>query len=192
MVCNREFSRVFVHMSCTARGCQPNCEAMPTAPDRSPFDARAAAFDAEQTRRAVRQIPGGVFVITSSFEGKRAGSTVMSVGMCAGEPRLVCVALRKGHIIEPLIRDSRGFAICMIDPNDRLVMRRFAESEHHDSDPFDGIDTTTLVTPAPVLRRSIMALDCEVVRHFDLEADCELFIGSILAGQVFEDDDRAK
>lgn len=166
--------------------------AMPAAPDRSPFDAKAASFDPEATRRALTQIPDGTFIITSAFEGHRAGSTALSVSICATEPRLVCVALRKGHFIEPLIRDSRAFAICRVSPTDRLVLRRFSESEHHDADPFDGVETTTLVTSAPILTRSLMALDCEVVRHFDLEADCELFIGQVLAGHVFDAEDRAK
>lgn len=41
------------------------------------------------------------------------------------------------------------------------------------------------MTGSPVLLRSIVAFDCEVVRHFDLEADHELFVGQVLASRMY-------
>lgn len=158
---------------------------VPQSQERSPFDLRAAAWDAAETAAAVRLIPVGPFVISSGFEGKRAGVLALSVSLCANEPLLIAVAMRKGHPIEPLIRDSRALAVCRIAPDDRLTPRVFAQDHAHDADPFDALAVETLVTGAPVLSRAAMALDCEVVRHFDMEADCELFIGRVLAGRVY-------
>ncbi len=137
---------------------------------------------------ALNAIPGGMFVITSTFDGVRSGVIVRSVQPCADEPRLVCVAVRKGHTIEPLIRDSRHFALCRIDRSDKLACRKFDMAADHDpekpQDPFDSLPVETLATGSPVLRKSDLVLDCEVVRHFDLEADCELFIGLVHAARV--------
>lgn len=143
----------------------------------------------DDVRAAIERIPGGTFVMTASFEGKRAGVMVRSVQPCAEEPLLICVAARKGHWIEPLIRDSHAFAICRVAPDNRLIQRKFStELADHDEargDPFDAFPTETLVTGSPVLLRSIVAFDCEVVRHFDLEADHELFVGQILASRIY-------
>lgn len=136
--------------------------------------------------RALSLLPAGHFVLTSAFEAKRSGMIVRWVQPCAEEPLLVSVAARRGHSIEPLIRDSHAFALCRVDPEDKLVARKFAVHRPPDDagDPFDSVPVETMVTGSPVLKRSQLVLDCEVVRHFDLEADHELFIGLVVAGRA--------
>lgn len=137
-------------------------------------------------RRALSLLPAGTFVLTAAFESKRSGIIVRWVQPCAEEPLLVAVAARRGHSIEPLIRDSHAFAICRMDPEDKLLVKKFAVHRPPDDsgDPFDAVAVETLVTGSPVIRKSPLVLDCEVVRHFDLEADHELFIGHVLAGRA--------
>ena len=136
---------------------------------------------------ALSMLPSGLFLMTSAFEGKRAGVLVSSVQPCAGDPPLVCVALRKGHWIEPIIRDSHVFAICLIDPNDRLVAKKFGDNGRHKDpvDPFDCMPLERLSTGAPVVKRALAALDCEVVRHMDIEADYGLYVGVVRASRVY-------
>lgn len=131
------------------------------------------------------RLRSGLFVLTARHEGKRAGVVVRSVQPAADEPPLVCVAVRRGHWIEPVIRDSHAFAICKVTSGDGLMLRKFAEtSRPRDGDPFDCVQTTRLATGSPILARASLALDCEVVRHFDLEADHELYIGLVVACHV--------
>lgn len=136
-------------------------------------------------RRALSLVPCGIFVMTAMFEGKRGGVRVKSVAHCADEPLLVSVAAWKGHGIEPLVRDSHHFAICQIDPEDRLLLKKFSGHLGDHADQFDSVATERLVSGAPVIKRSILALDCEVVRHFDMEADHELYIGLVLGTKVY-------
>lgn len=134
--------------------------------------------------QALEQLRGDVFVMTSAFEDQRAGIVVLSVFQCAAEPPLICAAVRKGHPIEPLIRDSHCFALCRVDPSQKLVLKKFAVDPTEDEDPFDSFTLTRLTSHAPILAQSTLALDCEVVRHFDLEADHELFVGQVLAARL--------
>jgi len=122
------------------------------------------------------------FVMTSGYENDRAGTLVHWVSRAADEPPLVSVAVPKGHAIEPLIRDSRAFALCVIDPEDRRLRGAFAHACAPDerSDPFDSLEVRALTTGSPVLARSPLVLDCEVVRHFDLEADHEFYVGQVV------------
>lgn len=129
---------------------------------------------------AFEQIPRGLFVLTSQHEGRRAGIVVRGVQPCADEPPMLIVSVRKGNQVAPLIRDSRVFAICQVDAGDRLILRKFAEgTKPRDGDPFDCFGVERLVTGSPVLSKSGLVFDCEVVRHFDLESDHELYVGQV-------------
>jgi len=131
-------------------------------------------------------VPEAVGVLTAAYEDDRAGVRVYSVQPCSTEPALVSIALRKGHFIEPLIRDSHHFGLCLVAPSDRLVLRKFPEDPAaQNDDPFDAFPTGRLVSGAPIIERGLAALDCEVVRHFDLEADHEIYVGLVLAAKVF-------
>jgi flavin reductase (DIM6/NTAB) family NADH-FMN oxidoreductase RutF len=143
--------------------------------------------NAAEARRAFSIFPRGCFLLTAAFENKRSGQIVESVQPCAEEPMLVCVAARKGHPIEPLIRDAHCFAVCRVDPEDRLLLRKFGVGRPTGltGDPFDALDLDRLATGAPVPKRCSAALDCQVLRHLDVEADHELYIGLVVAGRVY-------
>lgn len=139
-----------------------------------------------EARRALALFPQGLFLLTACYEHKRAGQIVQSVQPCADEPLLVCVAARKGHPIEPLIRDAHRFAICLMGQDDKLLLRTFGSLPAPSrGDPFDALELDRLATGAPVPKRCLAALDCQVLRHLDVEADHELYIGQVLAGRVY-------
>ncbi len=136
-------------------------------------------------------VPTGTFVVTSAHDGKRAGVLARSVAPCATEPILIMLAMRKGHSIAPLIRDSRHFGLCRVDPAERLLMRKFNDADsgpdladENAGDPFDSIAVESIQSGSPILKRCIFALDCEVVRHFDLEADHEIYVAQVHAAKV--------
>ncbi|MEL7474040.1 MAG: flavin reductase family protein [Planctomycetota bacterium] len=132
--------------------------------------------------RALSLLPRGLFVLTSQHDGERSGARVTSVCQAATEPLLLCVAARKGHRLEPLIRDSHHFAVNLVAPTERLILRKFPQDAPGDDvgDPFDSMAVRTLSSGSPVIERSLAAFDCEVVRHFDMEADHELYVGQLL------------
>lgn len=147
---------------------------------------------------ALGLLPLGSFLLTAAHDGARSGMLVSSVQRCCDEPSLICVAARKGHKIDPLIRDSRSFAIGIVDPEDKLVHRRFRYTDSAptefvlagDDDPFDAIPTRTLVTGSPILTRCTTWFDCEVMRRVDLESEMELFVGVVVA--VWHDGEQMK
>ncbi len=134
-------------------------------------------------------LPMGSYLMTAACDDQRAGMLVHSVQRCCDEPILLCVAARKGHAIDPLIRDSRSFAIGIVPPEDRMIARKFRFDEMVVSqviqpiidDPFEAIPTRTLATGSPIIARCPIWFDCEVVRRVDLETDHELFIGRVLS-----------
>lgn len=140
----------------------------------------------EAIRSACDRLPTALYLLSARYGDDRAGILVGGVQQCAADPILVTVPVRAGHRIDPLIRDSHMFALSAIRPEDRAMRRRFelhlSAEEYHD--PFDALPVLTLETGAPILRSSVLALDCEVVRHVDMDADHELYIGRVLATRV--------
>lgn len=149
-------------------------------------EADADFIQARTLREACERLPTNLYLLSAHFDDVRSGTLVMGVHQCASEPLLLCVPVRRGHRINPIIRDSRSFALCAIEVDDRAMRRRF---EHHPSaeeyhDPFDAVPVMTLETGSPILRSSVLAFDCEVVRHVDMDADQELYIGRVVAARV--------
>lgn len=144
--------------------------------------------DRELIESALSVFPKGLFLMTAGYEDKRGGMLVPFVHRCSNEPAMICVAARKGHTIDPLIRDSHSFALGVLGEGDRLIERRFQRSDvpprdlpaMGDDDPFDAIETRTLVTGSPIIPRCKVWFDCEVARRVDLEAEMELFVGVVV------------
>lgn len=134
----------------------------------------------------LERVPWSTWIMTSSYEDQRAGSLVRWVQRCADEPVLISVAIKKCHSLEPLIRDSRSFALNLVSETDRLLLRKFDGHAPPDelTDSFESLAVQTWATGSPILRRAIAAIDCEVVRHLDLEADSEMFIGQVRDARV--------
>jgi len=131
---------------------------------------------------AMQRIPSAIYVMTASFDGARRGMLVEWVQRCGDEPPMVGVSLRKGQAIEPIIRDSHAFALSLVRPDDRFVMRLLNDSNANAA--LDAIPCDTLSTGSPCLRRAIAILDCEVARHIDLDNGHELYIGQVVDGCV--------
>lgn len=135
---------------------------------------------------AIERLPRGQFVLTATHETRHAGVIVRGVQPCADVPPMLIVAVRKGNAVSSLIRDARCFAICQIDPADRLLLRKFIDppARGRDADPFDCFGIERLATGSPVFVRTPLAFDCELSRHFDLESDHEVYVGLIRAVKI--------
>ena len=109
----------------------------------------------------------------------RGGALVRWVQQVASQPPMLVIAIEKGQPLSPIIRDSRGFALCLIAANDPVCTRLFRQIPEHTQDPMISIPCMKTPSGAPVPLRATAWFDCEIVRHFDIEADHEVYIGCI-------------
>jgi flavin reductase (DIM6/NTAB) family NADH-FMN oxidoreductase RutF len=138
----------------------------------------------EEMLRALDPTTGDRFVLTSACESKRGGVFVTSAQPCGHEPPLVCIACIRGHALDPIIRDSKCFAVCRVSAADKLLARKFAYEGDGRGDPFDSLELERLVTGSPILRRARAAVDCQIVRQLELDGDHQLYIGHALAVRI--------
>lgn len=133
-------------------------------------------------RNVLRQIPSGLFVLTAAYDGTRSGVRVDWVQQCATSPPLVMAAVATCLPVVPLIRDSHVFGLCQIADGDRFLSRKFSSPPLPSEDPFETVPTKKSPGGAPILCRALSWMECEVVRHIDLESDCGLYVGLVRAG----------
>lgn len=123
-----------------------------------------------------------LLVISAQTPARRHASRALGAHHCAVTPCLVSVAVVSGIWIDPLIRDSRRFVLSALASNERVLARRLAMDDRpRGADPFEGIALERFASGACYPTDALLALECEVVRHLDMEADHQLYVGRVLA-----------
>jgi len=129
--------------------------------------------------QAIEQIPSGLFLVTAAHEGRRSGVLTRWIQRCSNNPPMVTIAMPKGMPVEPLIRDSRCFAICQISADDVLLQRKFAQIPDRGDDPFDSLTVDVAPSGAPIVKRAMSYLDCELITHLEFDSEFRLYIGLV-------------
>lgn len=133
---------------------------------------------------AMSRIPCGLFILTAAHDNLRSGVLTRWVQPCALEPPMVMVSVSKGLPIEPLLRDSRRFALCQLSAGDRLLEQRFRTPPDRSDDPFVTLAHHSSTSGLPIIDRAMSWLECEIVRHVDLDADQRLYVGHVHGGGI--------
>src|SRR5690606_19270788 len=94
--------------------------------DRSSEPKKCRTKTAVEPALVAARVPHGLFIMTAAHEDSSTGTLVRWVQRCSDDPVVILVSLRRGQGIEPLIRDSRAFAICQISEDDRFLQRKFS------------------------------------------------------------------
>jgi flavin reductase (DIM6/NTAB) family NADH-FMN oxidoreductase RutF len=137
--------------------------------------------------QATDRMPVGRFLMTAAHGDQRNGMLVTRVQKCADEPITVTVAVQKGHALSPLIRDSAVFGLCELRGRDLILSRLFNRpGDLHGEDPFLGHSLVPDTAGIPIPTASASWVRCELIRHLDIEADHEIYIGRVIAGGVIE------
>lgn len=134
--------------------------------------------DHAAVKQIMELVPSEFHLLTSCFAEARAGIVVRFVQRCGVTPPMLAVAVEKGQAISPIVRDSRAFAVCVLDRCDTALRRHFSSS-HSVGDPFLGLACIRTPSGCPVPARALGWFDCELVRHLDVESDHEIYFGMV-------------
>ena len=134
--------------------------------------------DHAAVKQIMELVPSEFHLLTSCFAEARAGIVVRFVQRCGVTPPMLAVAVEKGQPISPIVRDSRAFAVCVLDRPDPALRRHFSPSNSV-GDPFLGLACIHTPSGCPVPARAIGWFDCELVRHLDVESDHEIYFGMV-------------
>ena len=135
-------------------------------------------------RRVAGTFATGVTAITTLAGGEPHGCAANAVASLSLNPPLMLVCLARSSTTHANLRDSRLFAINVLDQSDasREICRRFASRS---TAKFAGVAFEPGAAGAPILAAAMGWLECEVVDSHD-SGDHTIFIGRVLAAEDAE------
>jgi flavin reductase (DIM6/NTAB) family NADH-FMN oxidoreductase RutF len=133
-------------------------------------------------RRVLWTIPSGLYVVGSTDGGERRnGMTLNWLTQLSFDPKLVGIGVEHGALTHELITASGVFSVCLIDREDRAIVRKFTKPVDVDlgARTLNGFAFQEAVTGAPILSQAVAFLDC-VVQQAPVFGGHTLFVGEIV------------
>ena len=142
------------------------------------------ALPADDFRAAMRQLSGGVSVITTGRGDDISGMTVTSVASFSVDPASLIVSINRQSSSWPLLLHHRAFGVSILSSEQQQVAERFTGRDGlKGRDRFAGAQWTTLVSGVPLLIDALAAIDCEVEEIIERHSH-GIVIGRVLQTQV--------
>jgi len=128
---------------------------------------RAVSIETEVTasdfRNAMRQLTGGVSVITAGKGRDISGMTVTSVSSLSVEPASLIVSLNRESSSWPLVKRYGFFGVNILTSDQLDIAERFTgKGGLKGVDRFAGARWLTRASGVPLLADALAAIDCEV------------------------------
>jgi flavin reductase (DIM6/NTAB) family NADH-FMN oxidoreductase RutF len=139
--------------------------------------------DPDMLRAVMRHWPTGVAILTSRHGPQAHGMTVSSFTSISLEPPLILACVEHGVRTHGLIEQSGVFAISFLRDGQAWISDRFAGRETDKQDRFEGLNTYTAVTGAPILADNLGHLDC-VVTAAHPAGDHTIFVAEVVSAAV--------
>tara|TARA_Y100000590_G_scaffold103424_1_gene117539 strand:- start:27722 stop:28189 length:468 start_codon:yes stop_codon:yes gene_type:complete len=118
----------------------------------------------------------GVTVVTTSLNNKPYGLTVNAFSSLSLEPPLVLICIDKKSESNKILKQSKIFAINILNKNQKHLSKIFSDSKNRDR--FRGVKTSKKTTGSPIIVNSLAYIDCTVIKIISA-GDHNIFIGNI-------------
>ena len=159
----------------------------------APFPDGADPDEYDRLRRRVLwKMPSGLYVVGATDKGdRRNGMTLNWATQLSFDPKWLGISVEREAITHELISAGGVFSLCMIDREDRAIVRKFTKpvevdlAAHtlNDFPYFDGPATS-----APVLTQSVAYVECEVRQAVEI-GNHTLFLGEIVNAAFLKDEE---
>jgi flavin reductase (DIM6/NTAB) family NADH-FMN oxidoreductase RutF len=135
-------------------------------------------------RSAMRNLAGGVSVITAGRARDITGMTVTSVSSLSIDPPTLIVSINRGSSSWPLLKRYGCFGVNVLSSDQLDVAERFTGKDGlKGADRFAGAEWITRASGVPLLVGALAAVDCEVEEIFERHSHA-IVIGRVLDLQL--------
>ena len=143
-------------------------------------------------RRVLWTMPSGLYIVGSRAGERRNGMTCNWVTQLGFDPKLLGVSVEKDAVTHELVADGGVFALCIVDREDRAIVRKFTKPVEVDVEArtLNGFPFHDGATGAPILDQAVAYADCEVRSTVDVGSHT-LFVGEVVDAGFQKDEDTA-
>ena len=145
------------------------------------LDAAGSSIGPDSFRDALRELSGGVSVITVGVGNDRSGMTATSVSALSLNPPTLIVCVNKDSSTWPLLLRYRSFGVNVLHAGHEEIADRFSGRSGAKGEQRYGEDQwITLETGASLLADALAAIDCELDEAIDRHSHA-IVIGRVKA-----------
>jgi flavin reductase (DIM6/NTAB) family NADH-FMN oxidoreductase RutF len=133
-------------------------------------------------RRVLWTMPSGLYVVGSRAANRRNLMTLNWATQISFDPKLLGISVEHGAVTHGLISEGRAFSLCIIDREDRAIVRKFVKPVEFDetTGTLNDVAVHDGPTGSPILDLALAWMDCEVRQEVEVGGHT-LFIGEVVA-----------
>ena len=124
----------------------------------------------------------GVYVITANDGQKMGGCTAVWVSRCSFDPPMVAIYIAPKRYTHDIIKNAKHYCVNIVGERHLEIARGFGLRSSASVDKFAGVQFTSGVTGAPILKDACAYLDCELVQEMTI-GDHTCFVGKVVAAE---------
>ncbi len=139
---------------------------------------------------ALYRINYGMYIVTSSLNGKFNGQIANSIFQVTSEPPLIAASINKKNLTHKFIQESKIFGVSILSKDASLkLIGRFGFKSGREIDKFKGIEYKLGITNTPIIINNTAGyLETEVINAFDTETHT-IFIGKLVNAEVINNEE---
>ncbi|WP_346861283.1 flavin reductase [uncultured Draconibacterium sp.] len=139
---------------------------------------------------AFHKLSYGLYLIATEFQGEKVGYIANTAFQITAEPSKIAISCNKNNYSAQKILDSKKFSVSVLKKEvDTSLIGKFGFMSGADMNKFQGVDTITAKTGAPIVVNSSVAwFDCEVLDSVDVGSHY-LIIAEVVDGDVFSNEE---
>jgi flavin reductase (DIM6/NTAB) family NADH-FMN oxidoreductase RutF len=143
-------------------------------------------------RRVLWKMPSGLYVVGSTDKGDRRNAMTLNLAtQISFDPKWLGIAVEREALTHELISAGGVFSLCMLDREDRAIVRKFTKPVDvdlagHTLNDFPYLDGA--VTGAPVLAQSVAYVECELRQAVEV-GNHTLFLAEVVNAAFLKDEE---
>ncbi len=131
-------------------------------------------------------IQSPVAIVTTKYKEEVNGMTSAWIAQVSYSPTLIIVSIAHERYTHQLIQLSKVFALNFITSDQIKLAKFFGTKSGKNTNKFEGIKYSSLITGSPILPEVYAYADCKVLSGSRM-GDHTVFSGEVLDYKVFED-----
>jgi flavin reductase (DIM6/NTAB) family NADH-FMN oxidoreductase RutF len=143
-------------------------------------------------RRVLWTMPSGLYVIGATDNAERRNAMTLNwATQLSFDPKMLGIGVEKDAFTHELIHASGVFSLCIVDREDRAIVRKFTKPVEVDlaGKTLNGLAYLDgAVTGAPVLAQAVAYVECEVRNPVEV-GNHTLFLGEVVNAAFLKPED---